>query len=197
MRRTSEAVAELYLSGLVMPDGRFADDAAQRSERVFADGRTFSYRLTRNVSVTQNDIRAIQLAKAALSAGIRLLMKHMGIDTVDQIRLAGAFGSHIDPLYAMVIGLIPDCALDNVSSAGNAAGAGAVMALLDRSSRSEIDDVVVGVERIGFQDYFVDSMAFPHKTASYDELSKVVDLPRASAVGRSVRRSGSRPRSEK
>jgi uncharacterized 2Fe-2S/4Fe-4S cluster protein (DUF4445 family) len=198
-----EAVAELYLSGLVMPDGRFADDASLRSARVFADGRTFSYRLTRNVSVTQDDIRAIQLAKAALSAGTRLLMTHMGIETVDQIRLAGAFGSHIDPLYAMVIGLIPDCALEGVSAAGNAAGAGAVMALLDRSSRSEIDDVVVGVERIEtatesrFQDYFVESMAFPHRTDPYPELSRLVHLPRSVDGARPTRGRAGRSRRQR
>ncbi|GMQ94678.1 MAG: ASKHA domain-containing protein [Acidimicrobiia bacterium] len=195
-----EAVAELYLSGLVMPDGRFADDAPRRSARVVPDGRTFSYRLTRNVSVTQADVRAIQLAKAALSAGIRLLMTHMGIESVGQIRLAGAFGSHIDPLYAMVIGLIPDCDLDDVSAAGNAAGAGAVMALLDRSSRASIDEVVVGVERIEtatesrFQDYFVESMAFPHRTDPYPELSQLVHLARSVDDGRSTRRRRGRSR---
>ena len=76
-------------------------------------------------------MRAIQLAKAALYAGVRLLMDKLGLDSVDRIRLAGAFGSHIDVKYAMILGLIPDCPLDKVQSAGNAAGTGARIALLN------------------------------------------------------------------
>jgi len=179
-----EAIAELYLAGIVMPNGRFADDAAARSTRVVIDGRSVAYRLTDSISVTQNDVRAVQLAKAALYAGIRLLMDHLGTDMVDQIRLAGAFGSHIDVFYAMVLGMIPDCDLDRVAAAGNAAGAGAIIALLDRSSRAEIGEVVRTVEKIEtaveprFQEYFVEAMAFPHETAPYHLLSSVVQLPR-------------------
>ena len=181
-----EAITELYLAGMVMPDGRFADNAAARSDRIVVDDRSVAYWLTDSISVTQLDIRAVQLAKAALYAGVRLLMDHLEIDQVDQIRLAGAFGSHIDAFYAMVLGLIPDCDLDRVSAAGNAAGAGAIMALLDRSSRAEIDAVVRTVEKIEtaaeprFQEHFVAAMAFPHQTASYELLSSVVALPRVS-----------------
>ena len=198
-----EAVAELYLTGLIAPDGRFADDAVERSQRINADGPTYAYRLTDKVWVTQNDVRAIQLAKSALSAGTRLLMTHMGVGRVGQIRLAGAFGSHIDPFYAMVLGLIPDCDLDNVSAAGNAAGAGAVMALLDRSSRAEIDEVVARVEKVEtateprFQGYFVDAMAFPHKKDLYPELSRLVDLPRSTVRERSARKPTGRTRRQR
>ena len=92
--------------------------------RVVPSERTFSYVLCfePRIEVTQNDVRAVQLAKAALHAGARLLMDHYGVDRVDEIRLAGAFGSHIDPKHAMVLGMIPDCDLDKVSAAGNAAG---------------------------------------------------------------------------
>jgi len=179
-----EAIAELYLAGMVMPDGRFAESAAARSDRIVVDDRSIAYRLTDSISVTQLDVRAVQLAKAALYAGVSLLMDHLEIDQVDQIRLAGAFGSHIDAFYAMVLGLIPDCDLDRVSAAGNAAGAGAIIALLDRSSRAEIDAVVRTVEKIelavdpGFQEHFVAAMAFPHQTAPYRLLSSVVALPR-------------------
>ena len=110
------------------------------SPRIQEDGRTFSYLIQAGepeIRITQNDIRAIQLAKAALYAGARLLMDHMGIDSVERITLAGAFGSHIDVKYAMVLGLIPDCDLANVSSAGNAAGTGARIALLNRQARGE------------------------------------------------------------
>jgi len=190
-----EAIAELYLTGLLTPDGRFAEDAPDRSDRIEADGRTSAYRLTDQILVTQNDVRAIQLAKAALYAGVRLLMDHLEVEQVDQIRLAGAFGSHIDVFYAMVIGLIPDCDLERVSSAGNAAGTGAVIALLDASSRKEIDRVVNEVEKIEtaveprFQEHFVDAMAFPHASAVYPKLSEHVVLPRAAGRARSDRRS--------
>lgn len=191
-----EAVAELYLTGIVMPDGRFADDASARSARVVVDGGSIAYRLTDSISVTQNDVRAIQLAKAALSAGVRLLMDRLGIEEVGQIRLAGAFGSHIDVFYAMVLGLIPDCDLDRVSAAGNVAGTGAIIALLDRSSRAEIEKVVRVVEKIEtaveprFQDYFVEAMAFPHETAPYHVLSSVVQLPRVGDRHSTRRRRG-------
>ena len=89
--------------------------------------------------MTQNDVRAIQLAKAALYAGVKLLMEKQGVEEVDTIRFAGAFGSFIDPKYAMVLGLIPDCDLSEVKAVGNAAGTGALMALLNRDHRREIE----------------------------------------------------------
>jgi uncharacterized 2Fe-2S/4Fe-4S cluster protein (DUF4445 family) len=102
---------------------------------------------------------------------------------VDRIRLAGAFGSHIDVKYAMILGLIPDCALEHVSSAGNAAGTGARIALLNKGARDEIEAVVRRIEKIEtavepkFQQHFVEAMAIPHKTAPYPNLLKVVTLP--------------------
>jgi len=175
-----EAVAELFLAGVLSEDGVMLD---RPSDRVVADGRTFSYVLAGDILVTQNDVRAIQLAKAALYAGVRLLMDKLEIDTVDEIRLAGAFGSHIDVMYAMVLGLIPDCDLNKVHAAGNAAGAGAVMALLNRQARREIETVVRKIEKIetaiepAFQAHFVEAMAFPHKTADYPNLSQKIELP--------------------
>ena len=181
-----EVVAEMFLAGIVDEDGVIRGEGAERSDRVVEDGRTFAYVLHRGdieVRVTQNDVRAIQLAKAALYAGVRLLMDRLGVERVDRIRLAGAFGSHIDVKYAMVLGLVPDCALEHVTSAGNAAGTGARIALLDRSSRPEIERTVRRIEKIetavepGFQKHFVEAMAIPHKTAAYPELAKAVELP--------------------
>ncbi len=199
-----EVVAEMFLSGIVDRDGVIDGRLADRSPRVVADGRTYSYRLYDgevSLRITQPDVRAIQLAKAALYAGTRLLMDRMQIDRVDRIRLAGAFGSHIDVRYAMVLGMIPDCALENVTSAGNAAGTGARIALLDRKARPEIEQVVRQVEKVEtaveprFQEHFVDAMAIPHRTAPFPELARVVDLPApppATAVraGRRRRRRG-------
>jgi uncharacterized 2Fe-2S/4Fe-4S cluster protein (DUF4445 family) len=136
------------------------------------------------VRISQNDVRAIQLAKAALYAGVRLLMDHLGVDRVDKIRLAGAFGSHIDVKYAMVLGMIPDCELGSVSSAGNAAGTGAVAALLNTGARRTIEAQVQRVEKIetaveaGFQEHFVAAMALPHTVDAFPELAKHFDLPK-------------------
>ena len=188
-----EAVAGMYLAGMLRPDGVIDGDGASRSDRIQADGRTFSYRLFDGepaVVITQGDIRAIQLAKAALYAGTRLLMDRLDIDQVDRIRLAGAFGSHIDVKYAMVLGLIPDCDLDKVSSARNAAGTGARIALLNRESRREIARRVRDIEKIEtavdptFQQHFVDAMGLPHSTQSFTKLASAVNLPQARAVTR-------------
>jgi uncharacterized 2Fe-2S/4Fe-4S cluster protein (DUF4445 family) len=152
---------------------------------VIEQGRTFAYLLhdEPRVLVTQQDVRAIQLAKAALYAGCRLLMDHLGVDEVHRIRLAGAFGAHIDPLHALVLGLVPDCELSRVTSAGNAAGTGTRIALLNRAARAEIEDVVRRVEKVEtaveprFQEHFVGAMGIPHRTAAFPRLAGVVDLP--------------------
>jgi uncharacterized 2Fe-2S/4Fe-4S cluster protein (DUF4445 family) len=186
-----EAIAELFLAGIVQSDGTIDGAAATRNERIVPDGRTFSYRLHEDILVTQNDVRAIQLAKAALYAGIRLLMDHAGVDSVDAVRLAGAFGSQIDPFHAMVLGLIPDCPPDQATGAGNAAGMGALMALLSGSARSEVERIVRTVEKIEtaveprFQQHFVDAMALPHGTASTPHLAARVALPPRAARGTS------------
>jgi uncharacterized 2Fe-2S/4Fe-4S cluster protein (DUF4445 family) len=182
---------------VVTPDGVIDGALASRTPRIVPDGRTFSYVLHEDpaggprIAITQNDVRAIQLAKAALYAGARLLMDELGVDAVDEIRLAGAFGSQIDPLHAMILGLIPDCDLARVRSAGNAAGTGALIALLSAAAREEIEGVVRIVERIEtaveprFQEHFVEAMAFPHRTAAFPNLGRVVPLPerRAGVAG--------------
>ena len=107
-----EVVAELHLAGILATDGTIDGSLAARTPRIVADGRTFSYVLWTGepeLSITQNDVRQIQLAKAALHAGCRLLMERYGIEQVDRIRLAGAFGAQIDPVHALVLGLVPDC----------------------------------------------------------------------------------------
>ena len=183
-----ETIAELYLCGIISQDGLFDESMMGRSNRIIKEGRTCSYLLCKGepeLRITQNDIRAIQLAKAALYAGIRLLMDHLGIEEMQRIRLAGAFGSHIDVKYAMILGLIPDCDLDHVSSAGNAAGTGARMALLNHGSRQEIEETVRKIEKVetavepAFQQHFVDAMAIPHKHAPSTHLQKTVSLPEA------------------
>ncbi len=186
-----EVVAEMYLSGVISADGVVDGSLAARSPRILPNGRTFSYLLhdgAQKISVTQNDVRAIQLAKAALYAGIKLLMEKQEVETVDTIRFAGAFGSFIDPKYAMVLGLIPDCDLAEVKAVGNAAGTGALMALLNRDHRREIEETVRRIEKIEtalephFQQLFVDAMALPNKVDAFPHLSTVVTLPEPKAL---------------
>ena len=198
-----EAVAEMFLVGLVQTNGVIDGNFASRSSRVVADARTWAYVLhrgDREIRVTQNDIRAIQLAKAALYAGIQLLMEHLGVSGVDRIRLSSAFGAHIDVKYAMVLGLIPDCNLEHVTAAGNAAGTGARIALLDRNARQEIEREVRRIEKIEtaieprFQEHFVAAMEIPHENAEFGELLKVVNLPKRSVKASvSARRKRRRP----
>jgi len=110
-------------------------------------------------------------------------MDKLSITELKKISLAGAFGSHIDEKYAMVLGLIPDCELSQVKSVGNAAGTGARIALLNRQSRINIKEILATVEKIetaiepAFQQYFVDAMSFPHQVDSFNNLSQVVKLP--------------------
>jgi uncharacterized 2Fe-2S/4Fe-4S cluster protein (DUF4445 family) len=197
-----EVVAEMYLAGIINQDGVVDGQLAARSDRIVPTGRTFGYVVHRGavtLTVTQNDVRAIQLAKAALYAGIKLLMEHLGVDHVDRIRLAGAFGSHIDVKYAMLLGMIPDCDLSQVASAGNAAGTGARIALLDNGSRRTIEALVRKVEKIEtaieprFQAHFVEAMGIPHSTATYVHLRKAVDLPAAKAAAPRVNARNRRP----
>ena len=181
-----EVIAEMYLAGIINGDGVIDGALAARSERIVADGRTFSYLLhdgPQRILVTQTDVRQIQLAKAALYAGVRLLQDRAGIGAIDRIRLAGAFGSHIDPKYAMVLGLIPDCDPERVDSAGNAAGMGALIALLNQGARAEVEEVVGNIEKIEtameakFQQYFVDAMAIPHRKDAFPKLFAVMERP--------------------
>jgi uncharacterized 2Fe-2S/4Fe-4S cluster protein (DUF4445 family) len=193
-----EAVAELYLAGVLTTDGTIDGGLAARTTRIVADGRTFSYVLHAGepeLTITQNDIRQIQLAKAALHAGCTLLLERYGLERVDRIRLAGAFGSHIDPVHALVLGLVPDCPPERVTAAGNAAGTGARIALLNRAARAEIEEVVRTVEKVEtaveprFQEHFVSAMAIPHDVDPYPRLATVVALP-----PRRVSQAESRPR---
>jgi uncharacterized 2Fe-2S/4Fe-4S cluster protein (DUF4445 family) len=199
-----EAVAEMHLAGILTTDGTIDGALAARSPRIVPDDRTFSYVLSDGepeLTITQNDIRQIQLAKAALHAGCTLLLERYGIARVERIRLAGAFGNHIDPVHALVLGLVPDCDPTNVTSAGNAAGTGARIALLDRSARREIEGVVRRVEKIEtaveprFQQLFVGAMAIPHDVDPYERLRAAVPLPprRVAAPAEGGRRRRSAP----
>jgi uncharacterized 2Fe-2S/4Fe-4S cluster protein (DUF4445 family) len=186
-----EAIAEMYLSSMIDPGGLFLESAAGRTGRIRYQGRTAEYVLVDEaltatgsaIVITQNDIRAIQLAKAALYAGTKLLMVHLGVETVDRIILAGAFGSFISPLHAMVLGLIPDCELERVVAVGNAAGDGARFALLNRGLRERAAWLAGWVEHIStplessFQDEFVAALNLPHLKDHFPHLEHILPQP--------------------
>ena len=196
-----EIIAEMFLAGIITPEGVIDGSLAVRSPRVEAVGRTFAYVIREGeprLQIYQTDVRAIQLAKAALYAGIKLLMQRYGIEKLDRITLAGAFGMHIDATFAMALGLVPDCALAHVGSAGNAAGTGARIALLNAAARLEIEAEVRKIEKVetaiepGFQDEFVAAMAFPHKSDEFPNLALVLGLPERRAGDLAAPRRGRR-----
>lgn len=181
-----ELLGEMFLTVLLTRDGVINGALAARCPRIRPRGDTFSYLIHRSdieIAITQEDVRAVQLAKGALVAGARLLMDHMGVERVDRVVLAGAFGSHIDPLYALLLGMIPDCPLEQISSAGNAAGTGARIALVNKAAREEIETLVKRIEKVEtaveprFQEHFIGAMAIPHASEPYLNLAASVDLP--------------------
>ena len=188
-----EVIAEMFLAGIVSEDGVIDGELASRSPRIEQVGRTFAYVLHEGggprLLIYQTDVRAIQLAKAALYAGAKLLMERAGAKP-ERVTLAGAFGSHIDPLYAMTLGLIPDCDLAKVASAGNAAGTGARIALLNLAARAEIESVVRRIDKVetaiepDFQRHFVAAMAFPNKEDAFPHLAESDRAPGAQGAER-------------
>lgn len=166
-----DAVSQMAKVGIIEPSGSFSKriehSRIRRNER--GTREYVLYEDTgRTITVTQKDVRAIQLAKAALYAGATALLDHCGISDVDEIILAGAFGNHLDRVNALELGLFPDCPLDDIHSVGNAAGLGACMALLDVDERARAKTVIrnatvieTALER-DFQQRFSDAMAIPH-----------------------------------
>ncbi len=183
-----EVVAELLVAGLIDSSGRFVDGADRISPCVRYTGKTAELVLAtaaetatgNEIVVTQNDIRQIQLAKGALYAGVRLLMNRLGVEHVDHIKLAGAFGSYIDPLHAMIIGLIPDADLSQVAAVGNSAGDGARIALLNVGQRELAARAARAVEYVemavepAFQEHFVAAMALPHAYDPFPHLAGII-----------------------
>jgi len=190
-------IGEMVLAGILSGDGVIQASAAERSDRIIQNGRTFAYVLVPGdnpVMITQNDVRQIQLAKAALYAGVKLLMDRFPVQGVDEIRIAGAFGSNVDSKYAMLLGLIPDCALPHVTSVGNAASTGLRIALLNQESRVDLAALVKRVEKVetavepAFQQHFIEAMAIPHKTDPFSLLFEQIERPPPIAAEPLIRR---------
>ncbi|MFW6097897.1 MAG: ASKHA domain-containing protein, partial [Chloroflexota bacterium] len=199
-----EVVAQMFLAGIIRADGRF--EPTLEGPRIRWDGRAGSYILAtaqqsatgKPIVVTQDDVRNVQLAKAALYAGARLLMMRADVDKVDRVVLAGAFGSYIDPQHAMVLGLIPDCDLQRVYAVGNAAGDGARIALLNRDKRREAQRIAHWVRYIetavdaDFQEAFVAAIHLPHAEDAFPHLEDI--LPENRTVERKPRNERRRKR---
>ena len=181
-----EAVAEMFTAGILRDDGRFVKNLdSPRHIRLdnldaFVIATADQSASGLPVVVSQKDVRMIQLAKAALYVSAQLLMRSLGIAQVDRIVLAGAFGSVIDPRYAMTIGMIPDCDLERVSTAGNAAGDGARIALLNKLQRAEARRVARWVEHVDqpledqFQRLFMAALGLPHSTDPFPHLERLI-----------------------
>lgn len=191
-----DAVAALFKTGIIKADGTFRKDLALPRVRRGADGK-WEYVLAwaeeslhgDDIAVTQPDVRAVQLAKAALYAGAKMLLRRCGAGSVERIVLAGAFGSYINKENAMVLGLIPDCDLDQVTAVGNAAGEGAKRALLDREEREEARRIVGKVHFVetaaekDFQEEFMQAMYLPHKSDSFSHVQHILaNIPGASSL---------------
>ena len=182
-----ELVAEMRIAGIVDQTGRIGCPEETGCTQCFHDGRTVSillYQGAPNICFTNNDVREVQMAKAALYASIRLLMDEAGLQAVEKIVLAGAFGSYISARHAVVLGLIPDCPFDQITAVGNAAGAGACMALLDVCARRRIERAVRTVRNIetathpNFQAYFLNASDIPNAFDPFPTLEKHLTLPK-------------------
>ncbi len=168
-----EAIAEMVKAGVIEASGRFNRELT--SPRLittdegpaFVIARATETALGRDITVSIDDVRAVQLAKGAMHAGVRILMDKLGVTELDEVILAGAFGSYVSKEHALAIGLFPDCALEKVYSVGNAAGDGARLALINLDKRREAEEIAKKVEYVEltiepqFQKYFVDAMRFP------------------------------------
>ena len=181
-----DSVAELFRAGIVDSRGKFKKNLSSRRIREGESGWEYviawseETSIGRDIPMTQQDVRQIQLAKAALFTAARTLLKRSGLQSPDKIILAGGFGSYIDKEKAMLIGLIPDCELENVYTVGNAAGDGARIALLNVEKRNEIDSVTRRVERFElptdpeFQNQFMLATSFPHMNEPFDHIAHLI-----------------------
>jgi len=180
-----DAVAEMLKAGILQQSGRFNTALETPRVRVTEKGPEFvvawanETSIGQDITVCQGDVRAIQLAKGAMYAGAKLMMRRLGVDRLDKVILAGAFGSYINKKSALTIGLFPDCPLENIYSVGNAAGDGARIALLNIDKRNEADEIARKVEYIeltiepDFEAQFAQAMYFPHMEDAFLHLKGI------------------------
>ena len=181
-----DVVPQLFLAGIIDRTGRFSKELDTprfrevNGEPEFVIAWTRETSIGQDIVVCQNDVRAIQLAKGAMYAGAKIMMAALGVEKVDKVILAGAFGSYIDKVSAALLGLFPDCDLENIYSVGNAAGDGARMALLNADKRKEADEIARRVEYLEltlepkFDKIFAQAMWIPHMKDKFPHLAHLL-----------------------
>ena len=185
-----DVLAELYSSGVITKTGVFNKKLLKDHPRFRKNADTgqpefiLAFKeessIDKDIVITQKDIRQIQLAKGALYAGCKLMVKRMGVEKVDRVKIAGAFGTHVDRTKALVMGLFPDCEIEKIEGVGNAAGDGCRAALLNVKKRSEANWCSRNVEYIEltveptFEKDFMEAMQLPHMTDAFPHLEGVV-----------------------
>ena len=185
-----DLLAELYRAGVIAKSGVFNKKALKDHPRFrknpdtnqpeFVLAWADESSIDKDIVVTQKDIRQIQLAKGALYAGCKLMVKRMGLDKVDTVKIAGAFGTHVDREKALIMGLFPDCEIEMIQGVGNAAGDGCRAALLNVKKRVEANWCSRNVEYIEltvestFQQEFMEAMQLPHMTDEFPHLEGLV-----------------------
>ena len=183
-----EAIVAFAEAGIIDQSGLFVESIAP--ELFSKKGNTTRFLLVdqgdKSIYIEQVDIRSIQLAKAALSAGVSILMDYLQCDHFDKILLAGAFGAHLDARYVALLDIIPTSTEDKIVSVGNAAGIGASAALLDVNKRNAIIEAVDKVVKIEtateprFQEFFVEAMKFSVSPVKQQQTKKVRRRKRVS-----------------
>ena len=181
-----DVLPQLYMAGIIDHTGRFVKDLKTPCLRITDDGPEFVIAWAKETSigqdivVCQKDVRNVQLAKAALYAGCKIMMRRLGVEKLDKVVLAGAFGSYIDKESAACLAIFPDCDLEKVYSVGNAAGDGARIGLLNIDKREEADRVARQVEHIeltlepDFEKIFGQSMWLPHMKDDFPHLKHLL-----------------------
>jgi uncharacterized 2Fe-2S/4Fe-4S cluster protein (DUF4445 family) len=183
-----DVIAAMFTSGIIDKSGKFNKELDTPRIKKDAEGKYYyvlawadETSIGQDITVTQGDVRALQLAKGALFAGAKLMMQKMGIEKLDKVVLAGAFGSFINKEAAMTLGMFPDCDLDSVYSVGNAAGDGAIMALLNLGKRQEARERARWVEFVeiavapNFEKEFMMAMHIPHMKDKFPNVKKLVE----------------------
>jgi len=181
-----DVVAQMYATGVILRNGRLNAELDSARMREGEDGLEYvlvsadETAIGQDIVVNQGDIRAVQLAKGAMYAGAKLMMRRLGIEKLDRVILAGAFGTYIDSTQAMIMGLFPDCDLEKVYAVGNAAGDGARIALLNVDKRTEANAIAREVEYVeltvekDFERQFAQAMYFPHMKDKFPHLEGLI-----------------------
>ncbi len=190
-----QVVAEMFKAGIIDKSGRFVMDPGTPRIRKDTDGKpeyvlawAAETSIHTDITITQADVRALQLAKGALYTGAKLMMKKLGIEKLDRVILAGAFGSHIDREASLTLGMFPDCPIGKVYAVGNAAGDGSRMALLNRGKRKEANERARWVEFIeiatdpSFEKEFMHAMHIPHMKDKFPNLKELLQKSSKSLV---------------